>query len=96
LNELGPGWCPLINGWVASWFGHLDIILWVGIVISNGWVDLERGKAISNVLGNVLHDCNICLKSQRIEVMRNRITAPENNVWLDIVSDFLEETLKSM
>lgn len=89
LDPLWPGCVPFIDDWVL--FGSIlsKKIKWICVMISKSRVNSNIIKSISDFLCYSFDHVWDVLFIEGFNVVRNRITAPEGKIWLDIILDML-------
>lgn len=93
VDELRPFGHPLPESILESLPTDSDLVLRVGIVIAHCREDVVTSKTISDELRCVLHNIDIGCQVQAVEIVRNRVTAPENGIRLDLVRNVVKHVL---
>lgn len=55
---------------------HINDVLGVGIVVTNGWVNIDTIEEVNNLSCYIVHNLDVIFLGQHREVVGNGVTGP--------------------
>jgi len=59
---------------------HINDVLGVGIVVTNGWVNIDTIEEVNNLSCYIVHNLDVIFLGQHREVVGNGVTGPQNSL----------------